>query len=136
MPTLAAIKNTVDNWLAARWPTLQARQATYFASHKKYFQGLFTHLTIPIDGADGAADNVLVKPTDQAETWGDFVTLPASFPCSLRLDVYRNEQGWGYVATVRVFIAALNRIYERSQNVGSEQYRTVGWHEIKHEVEI
>lgn len=132
MPTLIAIKNTVDSWLAARWPTVQAKQAAYASNHGgRYFQGLYTHLTIPIDGNDSAPNNILIKPTDQAETWGDFVTLPASFPCSLRLDVYHNQQGWGYVATVRVFIAALNRIYERSQNVGSETFRTVAWHEVE-----
>lgn len=131
MPTLAAIKNTVDNWLAARWPTVQARQTLYASNHGgRYYQGLWTHDTIPVDGADGAPNNILIKPSDQAETWADFVTLPASFPCSMRIDVYQSSEGWGYVATVRVYVLALERVFERSQNVGSETWRTSPWREV------
>lgn len=131
MPTLQEVKDIVDGWLAARWPTLQNRQALYFASHNKYFQGLWTHGTMPVDGIDSTPDNITAKPTDQAETWADFVTLPSQFPCSLSLEVYQNAQGWGYVATVRVFVLALDRIYERSQNgAGSETFRTDPWHQV------
>lgn len=132
MATLAQIKTIVDDWLAARWPTVQSKQTLYAATHDgRYFQGRWTHLINPTDGVDGSPDNTDVKPTDQAEWWAEFLVLPLQYPCSIRMDVYQNDSGWGYVLTVRVHISALGRVYERSQNgAGTETWRTVAWHEI------
>lgn len=132
MATPAQIRQTVDDWLAARWPTVQARQIVYAGNHGgRFYQGLWTHLIIPIDGANFSPDNVNARPTDQVERWVDFVTLPATFPAALCMDVYQNAQGWGYVASLRVFVAALGKTFERSQNgAGSETWRSVAWHEF------
>lgn len=134
MPSLAQVRNRVDDWLAARWPTVQARQATYAANHGgRYWQGLrnlsFEPLHTTQSFADATPDLMDSHPTDQAETWLDF--LPeienVAIPACVIFDVYQNSDGWGYVATV---MARHNgTIYRRSQNgAGTETWRTEGWH--------
>jgi hypothetical protein len=132
MPTLAEIRDGADAWLAARWPTVLNRQAAYAANHGgRYWQGLLTHGTIPIDAVESLADRLNEHPTDQPESWHDAIAgLPVNWPCALVMDVYQGPQGWGYCATVYVYVSQLSRIYSRSQNVGPEQHRTVGWHEV------
>lgn len=130
--TLAEIRDAADTWLAARWPTVQARQTTYASNHSgRYWQGLKSHANFPTDAIASLADNLDSHPTDQAETWNDAISgLPANWPCALVMDVYNGPQGWGYVATVYVYVSQLDRVYSRSQNVGPESERTIPWHEV------
>lgn len=134
MATLAQVRTRVDDWLAARWPTVQARQEVYLAAHGHYWQGKRTatlapdHKTAAFE--DAKADPLTDKPTDQSETWKDF--LPEiddlAIPCVFTVDVYSSPKGDGYVATVT---AAYNGIvYSRSHNVGPESERTVAWHVV------
>jgi hypothetical protein len=131
MATLQEVKDTVDAWLAARWPTIQNRQSIYASNHGgRYFQGLRTHSNFPIDAIETTADLLNSHPTDQAETWLDAIpTIPSQWPCAFLMDVYNGPQGWGYVGSVYVYVSQLDRIYTRSQNVGPETHRTVGWHQ-------
>lgn len=132
MPTLAQIRDAADTWLAARWPTVQARQATYAANHNgRYFQGRITHGLVPVDSVDSAADRLSDHPTDQPESWSNAIAgLPVNWPLALVMDVYRGPEGWGYCATVYVRVSANGKTYTRSQNVGSESWRTKGWTEV------
>lgn len=132
MATLQEVRDTVDAWLAARWPTLQARQDVYASNHGgRYFQGLRTHSNFPVDAIEVTADLLATHPTDQSETWLDAVpSIPTAWPCAFKMDVYNGPSGWGYVGSVYVYVSQLDRIYTRSQNVGSETFRTVGWREL------
>jgi hypothetical protein len=133
MPSLAQVRTRVDDWLEARWPTVQERQTSYAANHGgRYWQGLRCLSTEPLHTtasfADATPDLMASHPTDQAETWTDFLPEIAglAIPAVVVFDVYQNATGWGYVCTV---LAKHNgTIYRRSQNVGSETWRTVAWH--------
>ncbi len=125
MATLAQIKSAVDTWLTPKWTAVQNLQATRLANTGTYFQGLITHLAIPADNASTAPDNLAAHPTDQADRWADFLTLPATIPCGLRLDVYDGPDGMGFTATV--YVVVLGTLYARTVQVGPETWRTAPW---------
>lgn len=131
MATLAQLRTRVDDWLAARWPTVLARQDTFFANRGRYWQGLITHTVVPAHttaaDADTVADRLSFKPTDQAQSWLDVLAELSgiAFPAALAVDVYDGTQGKGYVATI--FVRYNGTIYTRSKNVGPESYRDVAW---------
>lgn len=134
MPTLAQVRTRVDDWLTARWPTVQNRQDAYFQAHDRYWQGLRTHAITPnhttASFADSISDLLANHPTDQEDDWLDFlseienVAIPAIFV----MDVYDGPEGQGYVG--HVYAAHNGTVYHRAQNVGPESYRTQGWHEL------
>lgn len=133
--SLATVRNKIDTWLTARWPTLVGWQNSYFGTNGKYFQGKWTH-TNTIEQTDALAGDALAdllddKPTDQPQSWRDLVgtalnALP--FPARLRIDVYDGPEGKGWAATLQVLYQGA--VYERSQNVGPETWRTVAWHSV------
>jgi hypothetical protein len=125
MPTLNEVRDTVNSWLAARWPLLVERQEAYFTIHARYFQGLWTHSVVPDDGAEIAPDQRTSKPGDQQARWADFFSLPDVLPCALRIDVYEGDQGHGWTATVRVRVAGT--IYQRIAHVGPQTWRVQNW---------
>lgn len=132
MASLNTVRNAVDAQLVTLWPAVQAAQAAYFAAHRRFWQGRRTHLADLIYSAlvDGsvAGDQLDGHPTDQNETWLDlFPSLAGlSLKAVLRMDVYESPVGHGYQATLRVLYNGV--IYERSQNVGPETFRTAAWH--------
>jgi len=131
MPTLAAVRTTVDNWLAARWPVVTARQDAYFANHGRYWQGLRTHLAIPshTNSTDGSAvaDRLAEHPTDQASSWLDVLAEWSGVPiaAAVVMAAYEGPLGHGYVGTV--ILLHNGTTYLRRQNVGPESYRTEAW---------
>jgi hypothetical protein len=127
--TEAEIKTKVDDFLTNLWTTIKAREATYLAANGKYWQGLVTHSVTPAEGADVVPNlTATSKPTDIAEKWTDVFTVPATMPCSVKVDTYSGPKGIGYVGTVRVSI--LGQTWERSQQFGPESWRTEGWHNV------
>ena len=130
--TPAEIRQAADNWLSARWPTVVNRQNTYASNHNgRYWQGLITHGTIPIDAIESLADRLDEHPTDQSTTWNQAITgLPANWPCALQMHVYDGPDGTGFVGTVWIYVTQLGKLFARCQNVGPETYRTEPWHEI------
>lgn len=128
MATPAEIRQQVQQWLTNLWSHIQNRQENYLAAHGRYFQGLRTHVVIPLEGAEAAPDAIADKPTDQAEGWADQFTLPAAFPCQLRINTYDGPLGKGYVGIVRVRIGG--ETWERRQNNGPEVWRTVPWTQL------
>lgn len=132
MATLTQLRSRVDNWLAGYWPAVQARQTAYLASHGHYWQGLATTTIVPnhltAGFVDSVADRLASKPTDQVETWLNFLAEldGVALPAQLTVDVYEAAEGHGYVATVT---AQYNGVtYSRSQNVGPQTQRTLDWH--------
>lgn len=131
MATLAQLRTRVDDWLAARWPTVLARQDAFFTNRGRYWQGLITHTVIPAHttavDADVVADRLAMHPTDQAQSWLDVLAELSGivFPAALVMDVYDGPQGKGYVATI--FVRHNGTLYSRSQNVGPESFRTQAW---------
>lgn len=128
--TLLQIRDYVDAWLVARWPTVVARQQNYFANKGRYWQGLKTHTIEPsheTNVVERLADRLDQSPTDQFENWRnvfpewDGEGLPAAF----QVDVYDGPDGKGWVLTVWVRIRGT--VYTRAQNVGPQSYRTYGW---------
>jgi hypothetical protein len=128
MATLNEVKETVNSWLAARWPLLVDRQAAYYTIHERYFQGLWTHNVAPDDGAETAPDAHTSTPSDQQARWSDFFSLPDALPCALRIDIYESEQGQGWTATVRVRVAGT--LYQRTAHVGPQTWRVQNWHSV------
>ena len=135
MATLSQMRDRVDSWLAARWPTVVARQQNYFVNRGRYWQGLITHSLLPEhtnsrDG-DALADRLAVNPTDQFENWA--VVFPEwsteLLPAAIQIDVYDGPAGKGWVATI--WVKYNGTIYSRSQNVGPESHRTQSWHVVE-----
>jgi hypothetical protein len=135
MPTLAQMRTAVDNWLTNKWPAVTSRQETYFANQGRYWQGLITHLVPPAhtNSTDGSktGDRLDQGPSDQpnSRTWLDVFPewLSELLPATAIMDVYDGPLGKGYVATVRA--THNGTLYERSQNVGPETWRTQAWHQ-------
>lgn len=125
MPTLAQIRTAVDNKLAALWPVVQAKQATYAANHNgRFWQGLVTRSIPPADGATALPDVGQKCPTDQPDPWPSAI-LTTPMEMSLVIDVYSGPLGDGYVATVQVTV--LGQTYERAAQVGPETWRQYAW---------
>lgn len=128
MATLAQIRTAVDNRLAALWPTIQAKQDNYFATHNKYWQGLRTHSVIPSEGNTSLPDIGSACPPQQpGQPWPDAV-LNTALEMALWIDVYDGPQGTGYQATV--VVSVLGNLYTRTAQVGPETWRTSGWTQV------
>lgn len=136
MATLAQVKTRVDDWLAARWPTVQARQTAYAAAHNgRYWQGLRcmavepNHTTAQFN--DAVSDLLGGHPTDQAESWLDFlpeINGGTAIPAVFVMDAYQAPSGHGYVA--HVYARYNGTLYHRTQNVGPLTERTQAWHVV------
>lgn len=65
---------------------------------------------------------------DAGDTWPSAI-LTTPLEMALWIDQYVTPDGTpGYVGTVQVDV--LGHTYQRSQNVGPESWRTVGWAEV------
>lgn len=134
MPTLSTLRNAIDTWLENRWPTVTARQATYFTNQGRYWQGLVTHIPPPshTNSIDGSVlpNRMLLTPTDQVTSWADVLPewVTELMPAAIWIDVYLAPAGAGYVASIRV--THNGTLYQRSQNVGPETARTKAWHQV------
>lgn len=129
--TLVQARNQVDNWLLARWPTIQSRQETYLQNNGRYWQGLRSNISnltyTELIDPSLLANNLASSPTDQPATWlAVFPELAVViFPAVVWIDTYDGPSGMGYVANV--LICYNENCYTRSQNVGPESWRTAAW---------
>lgn len=131
MPLPDALRTRLEDVIDALKTKVVSRQNTYFANHGRYWQGVRTlSLGSVPDGTETAVDGSL-KPSDQAETWADFlgVDLPGTLPVALWIDAYDGPQGKGYVVTAEVTYNS--KVWSRSWNVGPETWRSVAWHEVR-----
>jgi hypothetical protein len=124
--TLAQVRTRVDNRLAAIFPTVQAKEATYQAGHSRYWQGIATTVNLPDNGGDCIPD-ASRKPYYQLESWADLFPglLQGSEPAAFEIHVYDGPLGQGYVS--RVWALYQGTVYTRAQNVGPETWRQYAW---------
>lgn len=131
MATLNQLRTRVDAFLAAKWPTIVARQDNFFANRGRYWQGLRTHTIIPahtntITG-DAVADRLADNPADAFENW--LAAFPEwegiGLPCAVQVDSYESDAGKGWVATLYVTYSGVT--YRRSRNVGPLSALTKAW---------
>ena len=94
MPTLAQVRTAVDTKLASLWGNVQTRQANYFATHGRYWQGIIT------TDVDKLPDNL----------------VSGNLPMAIQIDVYQAPSGYGYIATV--YVQYRGTIYFRSASEG------------------
>lgn len=129
MALTQAIRDKVESWRDLLAPKIVSRQNAYFAAHGRYWQGILTPSGIPADAADTAPESS-VHPSDQLETWLDFlgVDLPSTFPCSLRIDAYNGPLGHGY--TVTAYVGSQGEPWTRTWEVGPEDWRAQTWHRL------
>ncbi len=134
MATLKEIQDKVDPILAALATKIDTRQVAYSSARGgRYFQGLWTSSGNIKDGVDTAPNRLSGKPTDQTESWNDFLQagdLPSTLPCRLECNVYRNGSGWGYYLAVEIETQS-GDVYRRSRNMrGSDSAHTVAWRKL------
>lgn len=134
MPTLAQVRDFVDNRLANLWTNqIVPRQNVFFGNRGRYWQGLITTSTTALPNNTAASTGVIevtprlnTRPTDQSETWADAgFNLEATIPMAIKIDVYNGAQGPGYVG--QVWVKFNDTIFTRAQNNGPETWRTFGW---------
>lgn len=98
------------------------KQATYFSTHGKYFQGVI----IPVaecDGATGKVAEVTKKPTDQAVSWEQFD--PALYKSTTALlfntqiNTYRTPSGQGWGLAARLKYNDVSWIYTHAEGAGT-----------------
>jgi hypothetical protein len=126
-----ALQDRIESVLAQFAAKLQTRQATYFATRGRYWQGVRNPVVIPEDEALRAV-NTALKPTDQAESWATLnfgADLPAQVEFALAVSPYHGPAGHGYALTV--WVKLLGRTFRRTQNYGPETFRTRGWHRLR-----
>jgi len=129
--TLNQLRNEIDNRLAELWPRIVTRQETYLDNHGRYWQGNWTHSTIPssvtADTAYQESTPTLTNvPSSEQGTWANIPNFPSSLCYRVKIDNYDGPQGKGFVGTVQVKFNGT--IYQRSRNSGPETWRTQAWH--------
>lgn len=129
MATAAAIRQAVDDKLAALWTAIQNKEANYAANHGgKFWQGLRTMSFTPADGATALPDIGTTCPSDQqGQPWPSAI-LTTPMEMALQIDCYSGPSGDGYQATVWVTIAG--NTWTRTAQVGPEAWRNSNWQQV------
>lgn len=123
MATLTQIRDKANAKLATLWPVIQAKEASYFAKHGKYFSLMATQ-----EVADGVDTTISpIHPHDEQHQADVQLTFDTPVPFQLRIDEWVGPSGAGYVATVRIKL--LNgTIYTRSRDINDND---TGWSVFK-----
>lgn len=118
MATLRQIRDKVDAKLAELWPTIVAKQTSYFTKHGRYF-GLLATSETPLDGEDiGASKNIAV--TEEHPEDYDFV-FPSQLPFQLQV-WHHGSLGF----TAQVWVRVQGTLYSRIKSYG-ELDKTHSW---------
>lgn len=127
-PQYAAAESRLNAALSSLLDTARARQETFLANHGRYWQGLWSHLAVPIETDAVAPTNTAAKPTDQTAhpSWSGVAILPATMTYRVRIDVYDGPLGKGWTGTVEVVLPD-GRVYTRTANTGPETWRARAW---------
>jgi hypothetical protein len=131
--TIETLQGIIDAFLTSQWTSFVNAQTTYYGTHSKYFQGLWSHANI-IDNTDESSavvpDSLDGIPHDQTHDWHDWIggALDAvPFPARLCINVYETPTGWGWQAHLEVLYNAV--VYQRMQAAGEEaSTHTIAWH--------
>lgn len=120
-PRFAELQSMVDSLIT----TIADDQATYFAIHKQYFQGLqIPDKTIVIcDGLTDVDIDTGLKPHDQQESWEDFngvvFSKTATLPLHIRIDVYKMPSlKWGWIFRAELNYDGKTWVYEHDSAGG------------------
>ena len=99
---------------------------TRMYKRNKYFQMLESHSIVPKDNVETAPDVGNKTPTDQSETYTDFgLALNLIMPLSVRIDVYEDDNGWGFTLTGTTQDGA--DVYMKTKNYGYHTDREIDW---------
>ena len=133
--TLVQLRNRVDTWLTNHVggaSGLVAKQNTYASNHGgKFWQGLITFSALPahtaVVVADTSADRLTLHPTDQTESWHDFVPAwdSETFAAAARVDVYDGPSGKGWCLTV--WVKYEGTVYSRKKCFGPDVSGDYAW---------
>jgi hypothetical protein len=117
--TLQEIRDEVDSRLIPMWTQIVNMQNNFLENHGRYFQGLYTHLNTPEDGADVAPDDLDSKPSDQQHTWRNVADsfFPAKMMAKLKSDAMYGVEGHGFV--IYLVLKVQGKRYIRSKGYGS-----------------
>lgn len=119
------VRNNVNARIETLLPIIQARQAAYFESKGKYFQGLRTHNSLPDGSSDASADRLTSRPSDQEDDWTGFNMSSLNSRFAVTIDCYSGSAGSGYV--INIFIKVGQNVFIRKIGVGPEN-RDVDWY--------
>ena len=127
MVDAAAIQANIDASFTALVGTIAARQASYYAGHGRYFQGLWSHSVAPVDGAQMAPDLLASRPGYQAESWADVAgdVIPTSTQARFVCNQYRGPQGDGFEFVLECLLNG--QLWQKTVNFGPESYRDRPW---------
>lgn len=123
-PQMQAVRDAVDAKLVTLWSAIQSREATFFGSNQRYWQGLRTSSALPVDGAAAVVDIGSTAPSYQGQPW-PAALLSQIDKFALEITQYVAPTGPGYVGTISVVLNG--NLWQRAQDSGQEPYRTFGW---------
>lgn len=118
------ILETIDSKLALIMPKAIAWQEKYKEQTGSYWQGLFSHSSIPAL-SNNYPDGWFNKPTDVGKRWADVGIINfETMPYRLKVDVYNGPSGPGWVACIQAYDGS--RYMERCTGYGGE-FRDSEW---------
>src|SRR5262245_399543 len=121
------IQNKIDNfWGPNKVAQFTSLQADFKTTHSKYFQGILTPPTLPVDGAD--VDPIYtLHPSDQAQDWGVFLGTTAfgKMPSSIEIFYHKGPNGEGFTIIVK-YQNAQGEIWQRKFGTGAYG-ETIPW---------
>lgn len=125
--SLASIQAAIDVAVADLITAIDTNQATYFATNGRYWQGLISHQSVvPYDGNEISPDNLASHPTNQSETWEDFlgVDAPGALPAAIYVNTYKKPDGSeGY--KIKKLVVVSGEFYSSSVDSGNDS--SVAW---------
>lgn len=127
MATIIEVRNRADALLLTAALRIWRAQGEYYARHRRYWQGAWTHTTVPQDGIYVAA-NPLAKVASEALSWAEMGIFTESIatPFRLKCDVYGADDWAGYVIVAEAGYGG--KVYQRAYAVGPGwAERTYDW---------
>lgn len=127
MANVQEILNQIDQGIASYMPVITELQDKYKQENGRYWQGLFTHSSAPVDENSESPDNLGTSPTDQESSWNDIAgaVIPDEMLSRIRIDSYNSSNGHGFVVVVEKIINS--ETYTKRYNVGPEKGRSTEW---------
>ena len=120
-PRFAELQSMVDSLIT----TIKNNQATHYAIHKQYFQGLQIPIKSEVicDGMTNEPIDIGIKPADQEATWKDFNSTvfakKATLPFHIRVDVYKMPSlKWGWIFRAELEYDGDTWVYEHDSAGG------------------
>lgn len=121
----AELDGVYNSFITNIYPDITAKQSAYYNNNGKYFQGVYTHSTVPTVGMPSSADRLGSKPTDQFDNWLDFGLLSLNTDYMITINTAAGPTGQGY--TIKLTTKASDgNTYTYLVGVGAHS-ETRGW---------